>query len=155
MHRQLYFINKILALIWPSGLWTVSLYSLSVCQQDEELPALNLSGFWFFKTGSLCVSLAVCVLALLTRLASNSQRSACLCLSHTGIKGMHHYYPALLDIIAFTWVLGSKLKSLYVWTKHFSHWAISVVHILFLKNKQSLFYYFYYCVSLAGLQFSV
>ena len=49
----------------------------------------------FFETGFLCVALEpVLELTLKTRLTSNSQRSACLCLSNAGIKGLHHHHPA-------------------------------------------------------------
>ena len=53
--------------------------------------------FFTFETGFLCVALEpVLELALVdqTRLASNSQRSACLWLPSTGIKGVHHHRPA-------------------------------------------------------------
>ena len=49
--------------------------------------------FWFFKTGSLCVALAV-LDALQARLVLNSQRSTCLCLPNVGIKGVHQHSPA-------------------------------------------------------------
>ena len=46
-----------------------------------DLRVFVLFWFWFFKTGFLCVALeAVLELTLETRLASNSHRSACLCL---------------------------------------------------------------------------
>ena len=48
----------------------------------------------FSKTGFLCVALEpVLELALWTKLASNSHRSACLCLLSTGIKGVRHHSP--------------------------------------------------------------
>ena len=43
-------------------------------------------GTWF-------VVLAVLELALQTRLASNPQRYACLCLPSIEIKGVHHHHP--------------------------------------------------------------
>ena len=48
--------------------------------------------FSFFKTVSLC-SPGCHKLALLHRLASNSQRSTCLCLPSAGIRGVCHHYP--------------------------------------------------------------
>ncbi|XP_052581469.1 GDNF family receptor alpha-4 isoform X7 [Peromyscus californicus insignis] len=43
---------------------------------------------------SLCSFAPFLELALETRLASNSQRSACLCLPSAGIKGVRHHRPA-------------------------------------------------------------
>ena len=43
------------------------------------------------ETGFLCVALAVLKLILQTMLTLNSQRSPCLCLLSTGIKGIHHH----------------------------------------------------------------
>ena len=47
------------------------------------LPVFN---FWFFKTGFLSVALAVLELPLLTRLTSNSQRSAVSASHVLGLK---------------------------------------------------------------------
>jgi hypothetical protein len=47
----------------------------------------GLFGFVFEK-GFLCVALVVLELALYSRLASNLQRSACLCLLSTDVKGV-------------------------------------------------------------------
>ena len=44
--------------------------------------------FDFFETGSHYVALVVLELTTQTSLASNSQRSTCLCLLSTEIKGM-------------------------------------------------------------------
>lgn len=48
----------------------------------------------FFKTGFLCITLAILERALQTRLPSNSQRSTCFCFTSAGIKGMYHNHPA-------------------------------------------------------------
>jgi hypothetical protein len=45
-------------------------------------------------TGFLCIALAVLKLALQIRLASNSQRSTCLCLPSAGTKGVQHHHLA-------------------------------------------------------------
>jgi hypothetical protein len=45
----------------------------------------------FLETWFLYAALAVLKMALQTRLASNSQRSTCLCLPSAGIKGFHHH----------------------------------------------------------------
>jgi hypothetical protein len=50
--------------------------------------------FWFFKTGFLCVVLAVMELDLYARLASNSERSLCLCFLSVGTKDVRHHHPA-------------------------------------------------------------
>ena len=47
--------------------------------------------FLFFETGFLCISMAFLELALLNRLALNSQKSFCLCLQSAGIKGVCHH----------------------------------------------------------------
>lgn len=49
--------------------------------------------FWFLRQ-FISVALAVLEPALKTRLASNSQRSTCLCLLNAGIKGLCHHYLA-------------------------------------------------------------
>ena len=53
--------------------------------------------FWFFKTGFLCIALAV-VLELTHSLCRpgwpRTQKSTCLFLPSTGIKGVCHNYPA-------------------------------------------------------------
>lgn len=52
-----------------------------------------------FSRQGLCVPLAVLILALQIRLASNSTRSACLCLPSAEIKGTCHH--PLLDIFFY------------------------------------------------------
>lgn len=48
-----------------------------------------------FETESLFVALVILVLAVWTRLASDSERSSCLCLLSARIKGVrHHHYLA-------------------------------------------------------------
>ena len=48
---------------------------------------VGLVGFWFFKTGCLCITaLSVLELRLQTRLASSSKTSACLCPSSARIN---------------------------------------------------------------------
>jgi hypothetical protein len=44
-----------------------------------------------FKTESYYVALTGLVLSVLTSMALDSQRSACLCLLSVGIKGMYHF----------------------------------------------------------------
>ena len=45
-----------------------------------------------FETEFLCIALEpVLALSLYARLALNTQRSTCLCLPSTGIKGMNHH----------------------------------------------------------------
>ena len=59
------------------------------------LPLIQLT-FYFCLFDWLKISLKLwscTVLALQTRMASNSQRSACLCLPDAGIKGVHHQCP--------------------------------------------------------------
>jgi len=64
------------------------------------MPTTQHSHLWDFfsfggcETESLFVTLDILELTLYTRLAPNSQRSACLCLSSDRIKGMHHHYAA-------------------------------------------------------------
>jgi hypothetical protein len=48
----------------------------------------------FFQTGFHYEALTVLELDVKTKLALNSERSACLCLLSPGIKGVHHHYPA-------------------------------------------------------------
>jgi hypothetical protein len=48
----------------------------------------------FFKTGLLCVALAV-----LELLALNSQTSTCVCLPSAGIEGVHHHSLALVRFL--------------------------------------------------------
>ena len=64
-------------------------------------PTLSLLfPLWFFKIGVFGIALKPFLeLAMQTRLASNSQRSACLCLPSTGIKGVRHYCPASLFLL--------------------------------------------------------
>jgi hypothetical protein len=76
--------------------------------------------FCFFGTRLLCVALAVLELALQSRLASNSQRSSCLCLLSARIKGVHHHH------LAFKWVLK---RSYYCFVR-----ALSVFWILFMSD---------------------
>jgi hypothetical protein len=44
-----------------------------------------------FKTGSLYVALALLAVSMQSRLASNSQRSACLCQPSAGVNGVCHH----------------------------------------------------------------
>jgi hypothetical protein len=53
--------------------------------------------FWFFKTGFLCVDLAVLELTLY-QAGLELKKSTCLCLPRAGIKGMRHHRPALLSL---------------------------------------------------------
>jgi hypothetical protein len=54
-----------------------------------------------FETGSHHI-LAILELIVETRLVLNSQRTACLCLKSTGIKGMrHHAWLALPSLVVF------------------------------------------------------
>ena len=55
---------------------------------------LLLLFFFCFEAWFLRVTLVVLELILQTRLASNSQRSAWLCLLSAGIKGVRHHRPA-------------------------------------------------------------
>lgn len=48
---------------------------------------VRLFVFYYFETGSQSVEVACPELAMLTRLASNTQGSGCLCLPGVGIKG--------------------------------------------------------------------
>lgn len=50
--------------------------------------------FWFFKSGFLYVTLAILELTLYVRLASNSQKSSCLCLPSAGIKVVQRHLLA-------------------------------------------------------------
>ena len=54
--------------------------------------------FLFLETWFFCIVLTVQELALWTRLALNSQRSAWLCLPSAGIKGMCHHFLACFYI---------------------------------------------------------
>jgi hypothetical protein len=47
---------------------------------------LRVEPFFSFETGFLCVALAILELTLQTRLASNSQRSNCLCFPVLGLN---------------------------------------------------------------------
>ena len=60
--------------------------------------------FQFFKTGFLCVTLAILELALQTRLALKLQRSTSLCLSSARIKGVHHHHPCTVKSIQMTYL---------------------------------------------------
>ncbi|EDL31027.1 mCG144799, partial [Mus musculus] len=46
---------------------------------------------YLFETGSYCIALAHLKLIMYTTLASNSQRSICLCLPSDRIKGVYHH----------------------------------------------------------------
>jgi hypothetical protein len=52
-----------------------------------------------YKSGFLCVALAVLELVPYTRLALNSEISACLCLPSAGIKVMSHHCRVYLPIL--------------------------------------------------------
>lgn len=61
-----------------------------------------------FKTGLLCIILAVLELSMWTSLASNSQRSSCICLPSAGTKDMHHHtWPFLFSYL----VLGMESRT--------------------------------------------
>jgi hypothetical protein len=49
-----------------------------------------------FETGSLCIALVILEITLKTKLVSNWQRSACLCLLSAGTKGVCHHIQLLL-----------------------------------------------------------
>lgn len=60
-------------------------------------------------------------LAVLTSLVSQLALGVpCLCLQSPGITCDCHTH------LAFTWVLGPKLRSSYLWGKHFTAWAASL-----------------------------
>lgn len=62
---------------------------------------------WAFETGSHSIALAILELVLLTKLASNSHRSACLCLPHAGIRGVcHDSHLRKKNVMESCWVLG-------------------------------------------------
>ena len=68
--------------------------------------------FLFSKTGLLSVALAVLELTLQTKLASNSQRSCCLCLPSAGIKDESPCFYVLLG--PYQWSLESAFCGL-IW----------------------------------------
>jgi hypothetical protein len=75
-----------------------------------HLAFISFSFLLLFSRQSFSVALAVPELTLWTRLTSNSQRSASLCLPSAGIKGVHHHHLAwatLLSNIAFFCLPGS------------------------------------------------
>jgi hypothetical protein len=57
----------------------------NVLQNNDFLYVFGFLEKWF-----LCVAMAVLELVLYTSLATNSQKSTCLCLLTAGIKGMCH-----------------------------------------------------------------
>lgn len=59
----------------------------------------NLLFHFFFLGGTVCIALAGLEFASYTRLASNSERSACFCLPSAVINGAHHYF--LVCLISF------------------------------------------------------
>ena len=65
-------------------------------------------GFCFLETESHYVALADLELTMEIRLASNSQRSICLCLSCAGIQDMYHY--AWISKCSFISNQGDTLK---------------------------------------------
>ena len=65
-------------------------------------------GFCFLETESHYVALADLELTMEIRLASNSQRSTCLCLSCAGIQDMYHY--AWISKCSFISNQGDTLK---------------------------------------------
>jgi hypothetical protein len=76
-----------------AGIWTQDLWKNS--QWSYPLSHLSSPYFWFFETVFLCVALAVLKLSLWSRLALNSQRSACFCCLDAWIKGVHHPSPTM------------------------------------------------------------
>ena len=65
-------------------------------------------GFCFLETESHYVALADLELTMEIRLASNSQRSTCLCFSFAGIQDMYHY--AWISKCSFISNQGDTLK---------------------------------------------
>lgn len=78
--------------------------------------ALGPSFNYVFKdTVSLCNSAAVLELTLLARLTLNSQRPACFCLPHAGVKGMCLYVSILVIFFSLsTPPRSSYLRSLFL-----------------------------------------
>ena len=73
------------------------------CRTVSFLSLFFICYFDFFKTESHYIALGVLEFTMRTRLASNSQRSACLCLPSAGIKDMppmSHRAVFLLSFLA-------------------------------------------------------
>ena len=62
--------------------------------------------FACIEMGSYYVALAVLELTLYTRLATNSQRSTCLCLPSAGIKAVCHHSDS-----TFKWLLMLRVSA--------------------------------------------
>jgi hypothetical protein len=73
--------------------WSIIQLSIGVHLRLWVFVGFGVGGRWgiFLGGGFLCVALAVLELVLLIRLASNSQRSACLCFQSAGVKGMCYH----------------------------------------------------------------
>jgi len=69
---------------------------------------------WFFKTGFLCVALAVLGPGWL-----QTQKWACLCLPSAGIKGLHHHTQLGRDL----WSLNSWMLTV-VEISSFAEWPV-------------------------------
>ena len=91
----------------PSG-WKVGWFLLSA--EDHVVIWVQgiRFGFCFLETESHYVALADLELTMEIRLASNSQRSTCLCLSCAGIQDMYHY--AWISKCSFISNQGDTLK---------------------------------------------
>jgi hypothetical protein len=87
------------------------------------LPFLYHTGVLFvclfvFEIGFFCVALAVWNLLCRTGWPQ-TQKSACLCLPSTGIKGVHHYHPALSQFLRLffpTWVFWLSYTCQFNWS---------------------------------------
>jgi hypothetical protein len=95
------------------------------------------------------VALAVLELVLKNRLASNSQRSPCLCLLSAGIKSMNHHLPAtacsLFCMLCLWWPpeqLCSKSPSCPDGSSASSCQVCFYLHFIFLR--QSFFFFFFF-----------
>lgn len=69
--------------------------------------------FWFSWQGFSVTTLAVPALALKTRLALNSQKTACLCPQSVGLKGVHHYcLTGCCIFFFFFWIFLQKFSGM-------------------------------------------
>lgn len=90
------------------------------------------SDFFFFKTGSRYVVWTGLELAMQARLASNSQRSACLCLPSVRIKGTYHYVQLSIFfyIILFLDIVFPLLKKQTLSSPSFNYSNNYTVYIM-------------------------
>ena len=116
----------------PSG-WKVGWFLLST--EDHVVIWVQgiRFGFCFLETESHYVALADLELTMEIRLASNSQRSTCLCLSCAGIQDMYHY--AWISKCSFISNQGDTLKmqTFLKWFGDFP-WADNLSLILWPKS---------------------